>query len=233
MDWYGSRRLTALAAFLTCFLLTTWLESVFSDTLNSLPLSRTKRSTVTQMDGADVQTLLNQDQPQGIEKVRVQILKNRSPQDTAEPSGPKNIKRRRSKGEVLRLSPPEDAVILDSHDGIIDMADYQDELMTSLQERVAQIRRKVYKCLPKFICEVHSQTLDTITTDLEKEWINMYSPSMLSETQHEYQVAAHMGQLFKGYQPSPCHQLYTGCPISMAQIKTFLAAVDNKRNRLL
>ncbi|KAF2351282.1 hypothetical protein FHG87_017961 [Trinorchestia longiramus] len=234
MDPRNNRRLTALAVFLLCFLFTTWLESAFSeDKLTQLPLTRAKRSTVTQDRSADLQTLLNQGKVPSdprVEKLRAQLIKKKIVKDTHAQSD-SNLKIRRKKGEILYLSPPDGNPVphTRNENNYIDLSDYHDDLITTLEERVTEIRSKVHKCLPKFICEVHSQSPDKITTDLEKEWINMYSPGMLSDTQHEYQAAAHMGQLFRGYQPSPCHHLYTGCPISVVQLKRFMEAVNDRK----
>lgn len=225
MEGRHSRQLAALALFLLCLALTSWLEETYRGNV----ISRSKRST-DDSGKPGVETVMKKTKVKHdlqFEKLKQKVLSHYIGGEEDEknhiPEGPKNS--RPSHGPVSGLTSLED--VGEEEDN--DLQEFEEVYSKLLEERAQEIKRKVYKCLPKFICEVHSQSPDSVTTDLEKEWLTMYSPNMLMEPAHEFQVAAHMGQLFRGFQPSPCHQLYTSCPVTMTQFKKFLSTFTIKR----
>lgn len=241
MDPRHSRRLAALVLLCCCFLLTSWLESAFN--IESLVVAagrtRTKRSSGPVIS-ENLQALLKKNKVKNdlqFEKLQQKLLKKKALWDAGLPPSPQGPTADGAKKATSQQKSAKADATLGIRQDMYDLLpkdyfeEYREEDHIDDFERVKQIRSKVYRCLPKFICEVHSQSPEEITTDFEREWLNMYSPSLLSDRVHDYQVAAHMGQLFRGYQPSPCMQLYTGCPITMGQLKKFVAALDIKKNR--
>lgn len=228
-----SRRLAAIALFLGCFFITTWLDGHLSvDSFTLVGKSRVKRSAMQSITKKDIDDLLKTQKIRNdvhYQELRDKILDQYGlTEEEIEDDEGKDNKKHRGRTQD---SADEHVQLKNIVEEDEDLDDFEDYYSTVLEERAREIKMKVYKCLPKFICEVHAQTPDKITTDLEKEWLKMYSPGLLSEHMHEFQMAAHMGQLFKGYQPTPCHQLYTNCPITMPQLKKFLKTFSVRRTR--
>ncbi|KAG7155132.1 uncharacterized protein LOC121855420 isoform X2 [Homarus americanus] len=91
----------------------------------------------------------------------------------------------------------------------------------------------LYSCLPRFICEVHAQASSTELTQLEKDVIGLFRNYVVLEgpgsPAYNYQLAAHMGQLATGLEPSPCHSLYSSCPLNRLQVIEVLRNVKSTK----
>lgn len=91
-------------------------------------------------------------------------------------------------------------------------------------------------CLPRFICEVHSVSAGGDLTDLEKDILGLFRNYVVLEGPgspvYHYQLAAHMGHLLTGLEPSPCYSLYPSCPLSRLQLIEILRNVKSSRRML-
>ncbi|XP_027218778.1 uncharacterized protein [Penaeus vannamei] len=99
--------------------------------------------------------------------------------------------------------------------------------------RTATFHFDLYSCLPRFICEVHAQPPGADLTELEKDIIALFRNYVVMEGPgspvYSYQLAAHMGQLATGIDPSPCHGLYPSCPLSRPQLLDVLRNVRSSK----
>ncbi|XP_066950982.1 uncharacterized protein [Macrobrachium rosenbergii] len=91
----------------------------------------------------------------------------------------------------------------------------------------------LHACLPKFICEIHAHHVSSDLTELEKDIIGLFRNYVVLEGPgspvYTYQLAAHMGQLVTGLEPSPCQDLYPMCPLSRHQLLDILRNVKTSR----
>lgn len=102
-----------------------------------------------------------------------------------------------------------------------------------LYARTSSFHLDLYSCLPRFICELHAQAPGTELTDFEKDVLNLFRNHVVLEgpgsPAYPYQVAAHMGQLWVGFEPSPCHSLYPSCPLSRTLLIDLLRNIKSSR----
>ncbi|XP_045620258.1 uncharacterized protein [Procambarus clarkii] len=91
----------------------------------------------------------------------------------------------------------------------------------------------LYSCLPRFVCEVHAQASQADLSRLELDIINLFRNYLPLEGPdspvYKYQLAAHMGQLATGLEPSPCYSIYPSCPLSRVQVIEALRSVKTSR----
>lgn len=91
----------------------------------------------------------------------------------------------------------------------------------------------LHACLPKFICEIHANAVSSDLTELEKDIIGLFRNYVVLEGPgspvYTYQLAAHMGQLSTGLDPSPCQGLYPTCPLSRPKLLDILRNVKTSR----
>ncbi|KAK7070473.1 hypothetical protein SK128_004240 [Halocaridina rubra] len=91
----------------------------------------------------------------------------------------------------------------------------------------------LHACLPKFICEIHAHAFSSDLTELEKDIIGLFRNYVIlegpSSPVYTYQLAAHMGQLVTGLEPSPCRELYPSCPLSRPQLLDILRNIKTSR----
>ncbi|KAK8378383.1 hypothetical protein O3P69_011100 [Scylla paramamosain] len=102
-----------------------------------------------------------------------------------------------------------------------------------LYVRTSSFHLDLYSCLPRFICELHAQAPGADLTDFEKDVLSLFRNHVVLEgpgsPAYPYQVAAHMGQLWTGVEPSPCHSLYPSCPLSRALLIDLLRNIKTSR----
>ncbi|KAK4305244.1 hypothetical protein Pmani_022850 [Petrolisthes manimaculis] len=109
----------------------------------------------------------------------------------------------------------------------------QARLTTSEPPPPTTLRLDIHSCLPRFICELHALSPGTTLTDFEKDVIGLFRNHVVLEGPdspvYQYQVAAHMGLLCSGLEPSPCHSLYPSCPLSRILLLEVLKSVKSNR----
>ncbi|CAL4136552.1 unnamed protein product, partial [Meganyctiphanes norvegica] len=95
----------------------------------------------------------------------------------------------------------------------------------------------IMACLPRFICEVHAQPPGEYMSELEKDILALFKSHVVLEGPgspvYNYQVAAHMGKLSAGFDPSPCHGLFSACALSRVQLLEILKGVKTSRRMFL
>nr|XP_053646201.1 uncharacterized protein LOC128698108 [Cherax quadricarinatus] len=91
----------------------------------------------------------------------------------------------------------------------------------------------LYSCLPRFVCEVHAQASHSDLSQLEMDIVNLFRNYLPLEGPdspvYKYQLAAHMGQLATGLDPSPCYSIYPACPLSRVQVIEALRGVKTSK----
>jgi len=117
------------------------------------------------------------------------------------------------KGEKLGRNVREGGVL--DKDMIEDLK--RDLLKEVLVEKIQELQRQISTCIPRFVCEVHSLGEEKLETMLEKQWFNLHRSHVLKPGR-VYQMAAHMGQMFKDVEPNPCKHIYTECPLNRAEL---------------
>lgn len=95
----------------------------------------------------------------------------------------------------------------------------------------------IMACLPRFICEVHAQPPGASMSELERDILSLFRSYVVLEDPsspvYQYQVAAHMGQLSMGFEPTPCHGLFSACALSRTQLIEILKGVKTSRRMFL
>ncbi|KAK3857958.1 hypothetical protein Pcinc_035815 [Petrolisthes cinctipes] len=125
----------------------------------------------------------------------------------------------------------------DDDDDEMDDMEYFRALKIRAQARLISgpptLRLDIHSCLPRFICELHALSPGATLTDFEKDVIGLFRNHVVLEGPdspvYQYQVAAHMGLLCSGLDPSPCHSLYPSCPLSRMLLLEVLRSVKSNR----
>ncbi|XP_050692267.1 uncharacterized protein LOC126983543 [Eriocheir sinensis] len=115
-----------------------------------------------------------------------------------------------------------------------DMPDYIKKFKDKSRLYVrTSLQLDLYSCLPRFICELHAQAPGADLTDFEKDVLNLFRNHVVlegpSSPAYSYQIAAHMGQLWAGVEPSPCHSMYPSCPLSRTLLIDLLRNIKTSR----
>lgn len=106
-------------------------------------------------------------------------------------------------------------------EGVLDknmIEDLKRDLLNEVMvEKIQELQRQISTCIPRFVCEVHSLGEEKLESLLEKQWFNLHKSNMLKPGR-VYQMAAHMGQMFRDVEPNPCQHIYTECPLNRAEL---------------